>query len=297
MLGAEIVAEPVACPAQRFHSECWQTLCGATGERERGERPAAPRRIGTIEEGEACAVGGAGASGGSGAERADGGIVSGYADAWRREGLQDHRASRAYRNPRPALPRSSVLDGLISYDDGATGEKRIARGFSSAELDTVTARWAAGVVVDAAEECAICVSAVSRGLLRLPCGHSFCGECVVPWLRKCALCPMCRGDLRLLLDRETSGGAMPGASLPQTSRKCRSGSPRLELKAGGGALPSRGGTRGRAELSEVPAIMAFWGAPLRGRSLSITHGGSRNCLGGGGGSRKPSKEVAASRGD
>lgn len=289
MLGAEIVADPVGCPAQRFHPECWQSLCGPTGERV--ERPAAPRRIGTIEETEDCAAGGAGAAGA--AERGDGDIVTGYADAWRREGMQDHRGSRAYRSSRPALPRSTVLEGLISYEDGTTGEKKIARGFSSGEVETVTARWAAGTSkasacceADAAEECAICFSAASRGPLRLPCGHCFCGECVVPWLKKCALCPMCRADLRPMLDRETPRSALPGPATPQTSRRSRSGSVRPEklvplVPRGGGSL------RGRAEAH---------GIPVRGRSLSVTPGGGWSCSGNAGGSRKASKETAASSG-
>ena len=34
------------------------------------------------------------------------------------------------------------------------------------------------------EECAVCLLASSMPL-QLPCGHSFCGECVEPWLRRC----------------------------------------------------------------------------------------------------------------
>jgi len=298
MLGAEIVSEPASFHGQRFHPECWQSLCGAAGEC--GERPAAPRRIGSTDEAATCAASStvavdapAAAAAAGTVNRADSDIVTEYAEAWRRENLQ---GSRARRHSRPMVPRSSVLDGLISYDDGATGEKKIARGFSSAEIEVVTARWAATEITgDAADECAICFSAAGQGPLKLPCGHSFCGECVIPWLRRCALCPMCRGDLRPLLDRDTLGVTRPGASTPQTSSQhCRSSSPRPSLKRGGSATPApRGNMRRPAEFLETTTVAR---GPLRIRSLSVSHSGALICGGGGAGSRKVSKEKPASRG-
>jgi hypothetical protein len=53
-------------------------------------------------------------------------------------------------------------------------------------------------------ECPICFAALEPGgapCVRLPCApqHVCHIECVLPWLRKASICPVCRKDLRPLL--------------------------------------------------------------------------------------------------
>merc|ERR1712217_523858 len=89
----------------------------------------------------------------------------------------------------------SSLDGLASIE-GANGERRVARGLSQRGLDAAMSQWACEQVDD---ECAICLvpgETATRATLRLPCGHCFCADCVAPWLKRCAICPMCRQGIR-----------------------------------------------------------------------------------------------------
>merc|ERR550514_2231624 len=50
---------------------------------------------------------------------------------------------------------------------------------------------------DPRRSCAICREGfgVGDGLRRLPCGHEFHGDCVVPWLQVHNTCPVCRWRL------------------------------------------------------------------------------------------------------
>lgn len=46
--------------------------------------------------------------------------------------------------------------------------------------------------------CSICTDDVgpSEVVLKLPCGHTFHEECIVPWLKKVCTCPLCREELK-----------------------------------------------------------------------------------------------------
>ena len=47
-------------------------------------------------------------------------------------------------------------------------------------------------------ECPICIQTIAGGMSTNPCGHSFCGSCIVSWLRSSSggrKCPMCRSIL------------------------------------------------------------------------------------------------------
>jgi len=50
---------------------------------------------------------------------------------------------------------------------------------------------------DGQQECALCLEEYTQGeeVVQLDCGHQFHEQCLGPWLRKSALCPMCRHDL------------------------------------------------------------------------------------------------------
>jgi len=154
-------------------------------------------------------------------------IVAAYADEWRRAALEEGRNRRP--RPRSSMARPGPLDGLVSLED-SSGEKRVARGFSQREIEVVMTRWACTEKA-AGDECAVCYTCPQRPLL-LPCRHAFCAECVVPWLRRCALCPMCRQDLRPNLEslhHNASVAAMPTSPAAAGRKGTRSGAHRRAL--------------------------------------------------------------------
>lgn len=143
--------------------------------------------------------------------------MSTYADDWRRANLepdaQPHQARRARSLSKGPTSRPGVLEGLISHEDSA-GERKIARGLDRAELARAISSWSrpSGTT----EECAICLvpsdPQAKAPPLELPCGHTFCAECVVPWLQKCSLCPMCRRDLRSKLEAPRASSTSAASS-------------------------------------------------------------------------------------
>lgn len=57
---------------------------------------------------------------------------------------------------------------------------------------------------DAAEKCPICQDAIlSDKLVKTKCGHFYCNECIVKWLKEHVACPVCNKDQRDLLDCDT----------------------------------------------------------------------------------------------
>jgi len=182
-LGEDLIAGPEQGPTQRFHPECWK---------KRNQRYAGNM---TRSRSEVHASGNlyeyADAAGHSGS----GGVVTAYVEEWRRSAMEpSKRASR--RRAGRARTRTSPLDGLVSIENEC-GERQIAQGFSKRAMAIAETRWKcnAGEV----EECAVCL-AYPEDPLRLPCGHIFCSLCVGPWLRRCALCPLCRQNLHLQAD-------------------------------------------------------------------------------------------------
>lgn len=172
-LGALLVAQrssgPKGGPGQRFHEECWFAARPSTGSR------AAWRGVD---------------------------LPQAYAEAW--QGVEESSggwaksSNSSVLDPSRAASVGNILDGMFSHED-EFGQRRISRGFSAAEIDDAIARWAYDGL-DEEEDCAICFSKQKRSL-RLPCSsnHVFCAECLIPWLRKCSLCPTCRRDLRPFL--------------------------------------------------------------------------------------------------
>ncbi|XVE55302.1 hypothetical protein DITRI_Ditri03aG0148000 [Diplodiscus trichospermus] len=41
-------------------------------------------------------------------------------------------------------------------------------------------------------ECVICLGNIDKEAKRMPCGHVYHGDCIVEWLEKSHLCPLCR---------------------------------------------------------------------------------------------------------
>lgn len=206
-LGMKLVVElQRGREGHRFHPECWQQHSG-------GQVPEIYGRI-------ASSAGSPGDYEGH-APDVETDVVSAYADEWRRASPALRRAPRDRQ-----AGRESVLDGLISLED-EQGGRRVARGFSHRETEAAMDRWSCTLVP---EDCAICLLRMSQPV-RLPCGHTFCGKCIEPWLRRCALCPMCRQDLHPSMGVELNA-AQPGrsvaqADLPASPRGSCVQSPRL----------------------------------------------------------------------
>ena len=139
-------------------------------------------------------------------------VVEGYADGW--------RAPQTLQNIRPV---EAARQWLLSEDQRAwgslrgdlfttvtvteNGQKKAVPGLSHAQVKILQSkhRWAEDEnPPDGCEslECAICFGAPGSSMcVRLPCApqHVFHLHCVLPWLKKAALCPTCRKDLRALL--------------------------------------------------------------------------------------------------
>lgn len=171
-LGAGLVAESVGGPSQRFHAECWAKVRGRAPPELFGRRLAhhASNLLQSVE-----------------AE-----FVTSYADEWRRASLDRDSPYVTPRRPRDRSTRMDPLVSLITTED-EYGRRRVARGFSQRELEAAFQKWSCVAASDD-DECAICWATLLQPL-QLPCGHSFCGVCVEPWLKRCAVCPMCREDL------------------------------------------------------------------------------------------------------
>lgn len=232
-LGAELVAEPEHGPTQRYHPECWRKHHNGAQRSIHGDLAMATSRS-AREASKPRAPAAAHAP-----EAAGPGVVAAYVDEWKRAAMEpSRRRSRGSRQPRAGCPaRASPLDGLISVEDEA-GERRVARGFSKQAINVVVAQWAS-TAADT-EDCAVCFACPDQAM-RLPCGHVFCTQCVVPWLSRCSLCPMCRQDFHSQADIFTGMQPLPASVLPPAPRLTgivATGAPganRREQSANGGA--------------------------------------------------------------
>lgn len=221
-----------------------------------------------------------------------GNAVTAYADEWRRSadaGIRRGSMRRTRSDPRPP-----ILDGVQTIED-SRGHKRVSQGFSQAEVEALKVRWACGgappypsgtrefladaatggsgddYCADAGEgegeaaapdsvECAICFRSRTEPLL-LPCGHSFCCECVEPWLRRCALCPMCRQDLRALQAASSATSADPAVCLTAAPAvaSVAAFAEGLQAASRGLASPAMAATRRPSSAGPQPG---FRGAPM-----------------------------------
>lgn len=188
LLGAQLVTQVSGGPAQRFHEECWlkdPALARAAASREKTSAWRRPQV---------------------------------YTDAWRSAPTAAESSGRRHCSS-PGVNRGpDILEGLLSYEDSC-GNRRISRGFCCLELDEAVRQWSCRSAPE--DECAICYQGtVDRHVLCFPCavGHTFCVDCVLPWLRRCSLCPVCRRDLRGFLTR---------SSAQSTARRTDSATPGL----------------------------------------------------------------------
>lgn len=196
-LGMEIVAELHGGPSVRYHTGCWRQC--KSGRQPRSEPvtrlPTPELESGphvSVEEEEALMS----------EPLIPSNVVLAYAEEWRRSQLSRIPRRLPEGSRRDSLESPPVTQGLVSVED-SSGQRKISVGFSQRELDVARSRWSC--TVSTGSECAICFQACSKPL-RLPCKHMFCGLCVEPWLRKCALCPMCRRDLRRSPDVKQAEG-------------------------------------------------------------------------------------------
>lgn len=183
-LGSDLVAEHEQGPTQRFHPECWRMYNSCSPCLESGQ--SAPSRCRSETRA------GTNSASARTAEVQD--AVAGYTDEWRRQALEPSRRSlrRGSRHSRKSsVPRASALEGLVSVEN-ESGERHIARGFSKNACKVAEQQWKC--TPEDGEECAVCLASPEEAM-RLPCNHVFCAQCVMPWLKRCSLCPMCRKDL------------------------------------------------------------------------------------------------------
>lgn len=203
-LGVALVVELHGGPSQRYHVECWQKFRGR-------KPPALYERQVTSVAGQRQAV------------DVEEDIVAIYADEWRRASLERDSSPCVVRRHRDTQHRRDPLISMNTFED-EHGRRWVARGFTQQEVDLAMDRWACCAAPD--DECAICFAALFQPL-QLPCCHSFCSQCVEPWLKRCALCPICREELHppsemrrhvLLSPRSGAGPSQPpcsGVSSPQ----------------------------------------------------------------------------------
>ncbi|KAF8023559.1 hypothetical protein BT93_F0922 [Corymbia citriodora subsp. variegata] len=85
----------------------------------------------------------------------------------------------------------ALLQNLAESDSGRRGAPPAAKS-AVLELPTVEIRSKDETLV-----CAICKDMASVGEMakKLPCGHSYHGDCIVPWLGARNTCPVCRFEL------------------------------------------------------------------------------------------------------
>eukprot|EP00668_Euglena_longa_P017143 GGOE01021491.1.p1 GENE.GGOE01021491.1~~GGOE01021491.1.p1 ORF type:complete len:342 (+),score=90.14 GGOE01021491.1:22-1026(+) len=83
--------------------------------------------------------------------------------------------------------------------------------------------------------CPICCDPFAEGLrvMRLPCRHLFCEECLRPWLEKSRTCPLCREEIANILP---SGEKQPAQGFPLETMESSQGLDRLSDRAS--AMPS-----------------------------------------------------------
>ncbi|GLC68164.1 hypothetical protein PLESTF_000655300 [Pleodorina starrii] len=87
--------------------------------------------------------------------------------------------------------RSGLLNDyeqLLALDEGRM--RRAVRPEVIRGLPTRTAKRS-----DSAQQCHVCLERFRPGstsVTRLPCGHSFCSDCIHPWLAANTTCPVCR---------------------------------------------------------------------------------------------------------
>jgi len=178
-LATDLVHELQGGPSQRFHAECWRERSGC-------DPP------GVFARATSSSLSGASSAASLVTEE----LVSAYAAEWRRASLASPKTNRPRSAVRSARSTTSVLEGLISVED-SHGDRKVACGFTQAETDKAILLWTCSHThLD--DECSICFDGRGQPMqqpVRLPCNHTFCAACVTPWLRRCALCPMCRKDL------------------------------------------------------------------------------------------------------
>ncbi|KAG5366211.1 putative RING finger protein [Yarrowia sp. B02] len=126
---------------------------------------------------------------------------------------RDRRAGVSDSNPGPdyvpaferairQLDRNEIIDFFVQFIDGLdlqTGEAPKPKGLGQEYLDTLDR--IPKKQLKESDSCAICSTPYLEDeyplVVRLPCNrkHHFDLECIAPWLKLNATCPMCRKDL------------------------------------------------------------------------------------------------------
>ncbi|KAK9691863.1 hypothetical protein RND81_09G225000 [Saponaria officinalis] len=101
-----------------------------------------------------------------------------------------YRRCRSLQPPsQPVAPPHTIIF--------ATNQE-LPRGLESSVIETFPKYPYSGSLGGDPEECGVCLGAfLEKELLRMlpKCGHVFHSDCVDPWLRSHATCPLCRANL------------------------------------------------------------------------------------------------------
>lgn len=108
--------------------------------------------------------------------------------------LEASESDRYIGNPADYMDAAgyeALLQNLAESDGGRRGAPRAAKS-AVLELPTVEILSEQETIV-----CAICKDTVNVGetATKLPCGHVYHGDCIVPWLDSRNTCPVCRFEL------------------------------------------------------------------------------------------------------
>ncbi|XWS23692.1 hypothetical protein CRYUN_Cryun28dG0036700 [Craigia yunnanensis] len=90
----------------------------------------------------------------------------------------------------------AVTFGAIRYNDESEED---AAGETTMDVNEPRFVPASKSAIEALEnvsglgsECVICLGNFAKQAKRMPCGHVYHGDCIVQWLEKSHLCPLCR---------------------------------------------------------------------------------------------------------
>jgi hypothetical protein len=120
--------------------------------------------------------------------------------------------SRSRSRPRQARPPvHSLTDADLQDYDQMVALENVVVGLSPSllrQLEASSFRFSPTSSTPSSRgsenthECPICLSAFAVGdhVLALPCLHVFHCDCVVPWLRRSKLCPVCKRDVAELAE-------------------------------------------------------------------------------------------------
>ncbi|XP_071947424.1 uncharacterized protein [Antedon mediterranea] len=74
---------------------------------------------------------------------------------------------------------------------------------ATSEIQDVFKKWQQSGKKTEVEECPICLDVLTEPVKKLQCGHRFCSNCIDDELKHRKVCPMCRGNVKVLKGNKT----------------------------------------------------------------------------------------------